>query len=59
MFRFLYYKGYIDILEVDMLLELRKDIEKDYKEKIIEKHQYKYLIEHIDKKLNTYKIACI
>lgn len=59
MFRFLYYKGYIDILDINMLTELRRDIIKDYKNGIIEKHQYDFLIKRLNKKLNKLKVQCI
>lgn len=59
MFRFLYYKGYIDMLDINKLTELRRDIIKDYKNGIIEKHQYDFLIKRLNKKLNKLKVQCI
>lgn len=59
MFRFLYYKGYIETLNVAMLLELQKDIENDYINEIIEPHQYEYLNKKLKEKLNKRKVACI
>jgi hypothetical protein len=59
MFRFLYYKGYIEILDTDMLLELKKDINKDYKQGKLEPHQFQYLEEKLQLKLNNNKIICI
>lgn len=59
MFRFLYYKSYIDILDLDMLLELKNDIAKDYNDGILEPHQYEYLNNKLNKKLNNNKVVCI
>ena len=59
MFRFLYYKGYIEILDIEMLLELKKDVAKDYKSGNLEHHQYEYLTTEINKKLNNSKVVCI
>lgn len=59
MFRFLYYKGYIDMLDINKLTELRRDIIKDYKNGFIEKHQYDFLIKRLNKKLNKLKVQCI
>lgn len=59
MFRFLYYKSYIEILDTHMLLELKQDIEKDYVNEVIEPHQYEYLSKKIKEKLNKEKVACI
>lgn len=59
MFRFLYYKSYIDILDLDMLLELKNDIAKDYNDGILESHQYEYLNNKLNKKLNKNKVVCI
>lgn len=59
MFRFLYYKGYIEILDTDMLLELKKDINNDYEKGILEPHQFEYLEKKLQKKLNHSKIICI
>lgn len=59
MFRFLYYKGYIETLNVSMLLELQKDIENDYIQEIIEPHQYEYLNKKLKENLNKKKVACI
>ncbi len=59
MFRFLYYKGYIEILDIDMLLELKKDINNDYGKGILEPHQFNYLEERLQSRLNNNKIVCI
>lgn len=59
MFRFLYYKGYIETSNVAMLLELKKDIETDYINEIIEPHQYEYLNKKIKENLSKRKVACI
>lgn len=59
MFRFLYYKGYIEILDIDMLLELKKDINNDYEKGILEPHQFNYLEEKLQSRLNNNKIVCI
>ena len=59
MFRFLYYKGYIEILDIDMLLELKKDINNDYRKGILEPHQFNYLEERLQSRLNNNKIVCI
>lgn len=59
MFRFLYYKGYIDILDEEMLLELKKDIYSDYKKGILEPHQYEYLNEKLKKRTDKNKIIYI
>ena len=59
MFRFLYYKGYIEILDIDMLLELKKDINNDYEKGILELHQFNYLEEKLQSRLNDNKIVCI
>lgn len=59
MFRFLYYKGYIEILDIDMLLELKKDINNDYEKGILEPHQFNYLEEKLQSRLNDNKIVCI
>ena len=47
MFRFLYYKGYIEILDIDMLLERKKDRNNDYEKGILEPHQFNYLEEKL------------
>ena len=59
MFRFLYYKGYIEILDIDMLLELKKDINNDYEKGILEPHQFNYREEKLQSRLNDNKIVCI
>ena len=59
MFRFLYYKGYIEILDIDMLLGLKKDINNDYEKGILEPHQFNYLEEKLQSRLNDNKIVCI
>lgn len=59
MFRFLYYKGYIEILDIDMLLELKKDINNDYGKGILEPHQFNYLEERLQSRFNNNKIVCI
>ena len=53
MLRFLYYKGFVDLLDINMLHELRKDVNKDYKEGLIEEHQYNHLKERIYNKINN------
>lgn len=59
MYRFLYYKGYIDTLETNRLIELKKDISHDYEHGILEPHQYEYLTEKLNKKMNKKKVICI
>ena len=59
MFIFLYYKGYLEILDIDMLLELKKDINNDYEKGILEPHQFNYLEEKLQSRLNDNKIVCI
>lgn len=51
MFRYQYYNGYIEILENSLLLELKKDIEKDFIESKLEYYQYKQLLNKINNKL--------
>lgn len=59
MFRFLYYKGYIDILETERLLELKEDISNDYENGVLEPHQYDYLAEKLNKRMTKNKVICI
>lgn len=53
--RYQYYSGYIEILNGDILYELKKDIEKDYNEGNLEYSQYKSLIERLNKKIKLNK----
>ena len=53
--RYQYYSGYIEILNGDILYELKKDIEKDYNEGILEYSQYESLIKRLDKKIKLNK----
>ena len=53
--RYQYYSGYIEILNGDILYELKKDIEKDYNEGILEYSQFKSLIKRLDKKIKLNK----
>ena len=53
--RYQYYSGYIEILNGDILYELKKDIEKDYNEGILEYSQYESLIKRLDKKIKQNK----
>ena len=57
MLRFLYYKGYIEILADKDLSVLKEDIEHDYNNGIIEPHQYEFLTEKLNKRLNSNKIV--
>lgn len=59
MLRFLYYKGYIEILATKELTVLKEDIENDYNNGIIEPHQYEFLTEKLNKRLNSNKIVYI
>lgn len=59
MIRFLYYKGYIDMLPIKELNILKEDIEKDYNQGVIEPHQYELLTEKINNKININKIVYI
>lgn len=42
-----------------MLLKLKKDINDDYEKGLLEQHQFDYLEEKIQLKLNNNKILCI
>ena len=53
--RYQYYSGYIEILNGDILYALKKDIEKDYNEGILEYSQYESLIKRLDKKIKLNK----
>ena len=53
--RYQYYSGYIEVLNGDILYELKKDIEKDYNEGILEYSQYESLIKRLDKKIKLNK----
>lgn len=59
MLRFLYYKGYIEILPINELNKLQEDILNDYNNGTIEPHQYEMLTEKITSKFNTNKVVYI
>ena len=53
MYRFIYYKDYIELLSQEDLLVLKEDIIKDFKTNILSREQYEYLINRLNKKLKN------
>lgn len=53
MYRFIYYKDYIELLSQNDLLVLKEDIIKDFKTNILSREQYEYLINRLNKKLKN------